>query len=175
MAISDLVSLIPPPVKAPRRADWAAAESHLGVRLPSEYKAIIDIYGLGTFGGIFTLFSPLSGYDHLDLLAQNDAMRSDAATYSSLLDMPVFPEEGGALAFGTFENWEMLYWSVVGDSEKWPILLYEQRGPLADRFEMPLSDFLVALLQQRIETRVLGDYTSLITNTFEPIQWGDRT
>lgn len=170
MALSDLVRLIPPPVKAPTRADWAAAEGHLGVKLPSEYKAIIDLYGLGTFGGIFTLFSPLSGREHLDLLAQNDAMRSDAATYSSLLGMPVFPEQGGALAFGTFENWEMFYWRVVGDSEEWPILIYEQRGPLADSFEMPLSDLLVALLQQRIETCALADYTSLITNSFEPIQ-----
>ena len=121
-----------------------------------------------------TLFSPLAKRRHLNLVAHHDMVQVKFETYSTIFDLPVYPHAGGLLAFGTFENWEMFYWLTEGEPDEWPILINEQRGPEFNRYELPLSVFMVRLLRQELKTTVLADYSSIITSEFEPIVWPDE-
>ncbi|MFF5917321.1 SMI1/KNR4 family protein [Streptomyces flavochromogenes] len=40
---------------------WEAAEKHLGVALPADYKAFLDLYGPGSFDRLFRLARPVEG------------------------------------------------------------------------------------------------------------------
>lgn len=46
MAVSDIISVIPPPPGHGWRAvDWASVEQSLGLPLPQDYKDFIAVYG----------------------------------------------------------------------------------------------------------------------------------
>ncbi len=169
MSIGDLTEFIPPPSVA-AKPNWPLVEAQLGTELPFEYKMIVDAFGLGTFGGIMTLFTPMAERSHLNLISHHEYVQANLHLYSGFIDYPIFPDRGGLLAFGACENWEMFYWITEGKPNEWPILLNEQRGPRYDRFEVTLSEFMTGLLRQELKPSVLADdYGSLVTSEFEPI------
>lgn len=45
------------PIPGPR-VDWPTIEAHLGTRLPSDYKEIVDLFGAGSFDEYFGLAVP---------------------------------------------------------------------------------------------------------------------
>lgn len=59
MAVSDIISVIPPPPGHGWRAvDWASVEQSLGLPLPQDYKDFIAVYGPGTFDDFLHIFLP---------------------------------------------------------------------------------------------------------------------
>ena len=167
MAVTDLTRLIPPP-SGVTKPNWSKAESHLGTRLPSEFKQIVDLYGLGSFGEVMTLFCPETELSHMNLLNQFDSHQTDIVSFRWVLNRPIYPDKGGLLPFGTSENWEMFYWLTEGEPDTWPILINEQRGPEINRFDMSLSQLMVANLRQELKTTVLPDYEDPIAFEFTP-------
>src|SRR4051794_23736409 len=50
--VQELTGLIPPPTSpVDARGDWNSVESALGLKLPTDYKQIIEAYGTGRFFG----------------------------------------------------------------------------------------------------------------------------
>lgn len=172
MTIDALAALIPPPSEpiAAGNTDWPAVEDALGQPLPTEYKQIVDLYGTGSFGGLITLFTPNASRPHLNLIArlEGEPVAILHAEDPDGYPFPPFPEPGGLLAFGTSDNWEMLYWRIGGPPDTWPIIFYEQRGPDYERLELSMSDALVAILSGTAGRSVLPDHWALEVARFEP-------
>ena len=57
--IENLVRVAPvPPGNLRPFCGWAELEQRLGFRLPSDYKALVETYGPGIFGGFIHVFQP---------------------------------------------------------------------------------------------------------------------
>ena len=79
-----LTRLMPPPDEPldPGEPDaWPAIERQLGLRLPSDYKALISTYGSGAIADFINVFNPFSENPHVRLV---DAAESVAATYREI-------------------------------------------------------------------------------------------
>lgn len=50
-----LLDLVPADLAGGERIDWAAAEALLGTKLPSDYRALLDTYGVGDIGELVIL------------------------------------------------------------------------------------------------------------------------
>jgi hypothetical protein len=83
-AVNELVALVPPLSGGSARIDWTTIEESVGLRLPSDYKAIVEAYGPGVFDDFLWVLQPLATNPNLDLLRQKenrlDALRVLAAS-----------------------------------------------------------------------------------------------
>lgn len=77
-ALDQLNALIPPPRSASSAPDWAAIEQRL--RLPADYKRLVEDYGSGAFDDFIRVLQPSETNEHIDLLRQRkvrlDALRA---------------------------------------------------------------------------------------------------
>jgi hypothetical protein len=58
-AIDELKALIPPTRPPLPELDWTSVEERLGLRLPLDYKRLIEAYGQGSFDGFLWVLQPL--------------------------------------------------------------------------------------------------------------------
>jgi hypothetical protein len=159
-SIERLCELCPPPkvpICSPTASDWATVVSELGVHLPNELFRLCAVYGTGTFRGTET--TALSVYcpghkgfvPHMRLECERlQEIRGAHKTDDHPFD--VFPAEGGWLPLGGDENDVWLCWVTKGDPKHWPIVVRWTWGVEGMRtFNLPLTEFLVAILERKIE------------------------
>ncbi|MFC7641032.1 hypothetical protein ACFQX6_08560 [Streptosporangium lutulentum] len=79
--------------------DWSAVETTLGLGLPTDFKALIERYGLGQFLDFITPLTPFGARDLLVQHAQRllDRERSYREQYPDECPYPFYPEPGGLL------------------------------------------------------------------------------
>ncbi|MBB3732477.1 SMI1/KNR4 family protein [Nonomuraea dietziae] len=77
--IDDLVALVPPPTEpVDARGDWHEVEAALGLALPTDFKALIERYGLGQFVDHITPLTPFGAHGPADR-ARSGTARQRAA------------------------------------------------------------------------------------------------
>jgi hypothetical protein len=159
-----LRQLLPPPADPvePGRPDgWAAVETAIGTRLPSDFKAFTELYGSGMVDDFLYLFNPFAAGKDGNLLVEKDrvlaAYRQTRARFPDRLPLPTFPEEGGVLPLGRTENGDELYWVTRRDPDDWPVALLESRAALLEIHPMPVTNLLAALAANQLTSRVLPD------------------
>lgn len=160
MAISDIVSAIPPPPGHGWHAvDWKSVEQCLGLPLPQDYKDFIATYGPGTFDDFLHIFLPATGNDLLDLRSRQ---QQDVGTLR-IIDSE-FPGEipyrvtdpAELLPAAITENGDIIYWHITdpADPDSWTITVNESRGPEWFRYPGGFTSFLAAMLTRRIRVTV---------------------
>ncbi|MFJ9547616.1 SMI1/KNR4 family protein [Streptomyces erythrochromogenes] len=98
----------------PRREVWEASEQHLGVTLPADYKAFMDVYGPGTLGEYLHLdrptglMTPVELEDFWSLEAWLDARKG----WEDLYPFPFHPTLVGSPAGATT--------STAASTTSWP-------------------------------------------------------
>ncbi|MFE3560289.1 SMI1/KNR4 family protein [Streptomyces sp. NPDC059193] len=107
---------------------WAAAEKHLGLTLPTDYKAFLDLYGPGSFDHLLWLGRPVhgtqaemeqiwsvSGRPHLD-----DPERTP---------FPFHPHPGGLIQWGGDHD-GTLYYSLPEEEnpDDWRVVVETEEG-----------------------------------------------
>lgn len=161
-SLDELRRIVPPPAGTSPTVDWASAQAALGVDLPSDYVALIDEWGAGSFDDFLWVFAPGHPNVNLDLVQQAEeqsaALRETAeAGEEHPYEPAVAP--GGLLPWGLTDNGDVCYW-VLSESE--PLLtafiaINESRGPEWHRFDGDLTDFLVGFLTGRERVSVFPD------------------
>ncbi|MFD3679881.1 SMI1/KNR4 family protein [Streptomyces sp. NPDC058613] len=105
--------------------DWTTVEEHLGSRLPSDYKQLMERFGKGTFD---------DGY--IDLHLPED-----------LVVWAGFHEETGALPWASNEQELLLCWVTDGaDPDAWPVCVIEAGEDVGDRFECTATELILQML-----------------------------
>jgi hypothetical protein len=104
---------------AGRAIDWAAVEDGVGVALPTDYKRLMDGYGLLVVGGIFIVSAeelPTAHEVQANSLRKWFAGEPDRAR-------PIHPAPGGLLLCATTEGRDVLWWDTSNpDPDRWPIV-----------------------------------------------------
>jgi hypothetical protein len=124
--------------------------------LPSDWKALVEAYGYGTFADFFHLWSPF--FTACTMMSQArgalDADRTLAASWKGAVPFPLFPESGGALPWGRSDNGDVAYWLTKGKPDAWTVAIWNARG--GERFHLVKGGALAFLEgwlggKQRIE------------------------
>jgi hypothetical protein len=160
VSLSKLQELVSPP-KIPRcptsDSDWKKVQSDLKTKLPSELKTFSQVYGMGIFRGTETtalsIYAPsYPGFVEVVQYECNRFRSMNARKDYAHYPFDLFPDDGGLLPLGVDESGYCLFWETGGDPENYPIVVHWTFGKCGmARFEMTLSELLVALLERTVE------------------------
>jgi hypothetical protein len=168
--LDELVRLAPPPPSpVDGLGDWAAAETALGLALPSDFKDLIARYGRGEFCDLVFLYPPfgectLQGYG-IDILRDEREIRDE---FPEDYPYPLHPEPGGLLVWGGTGNGQRLCWLTEGSPEEWPVVVWSPRGGDYERYAPGAVAFLVGWLSGRVPCRVFPEVFTATAQWFEP-------
>jgi hypothetical protein len=161
-SLDELRRIVPPPAGAPAAVDWVDARGALGVDLPSDYVALVDEWGAGSFDGFLWVFAPGHQNPNLKLVQQAEeqswALRETAdAGEVHPFEPAIVP--GGLLAWGLTDNGDVCYWVLAETEPPRPafVAVNESRGPEWYRFDGDLTDFLVSFLTGRERVPIFPD------------------
>jgi hypothetical protein len=157
--IEQLTELTPPPaVPHGATGDWDAVESELGLALPADFKAAIELYGAGYFAEFITLLTPF-GPDLLRPLARRllTDEQSFRAAHPDRCPYPFYPEFGGLLPWAGTDNGDRLCWLTAGEPDTWTTVAWNPRGWYYEAFDMGAVEFLCGWLTGRVSTTVFPD------------------
>jgi hypothetical protein len=179
--LQKLIWTFRPPIRpqdVPTGAMWKMTEEALGFRLPDDYKALAESYGLGAFDDFLWVLIPNSRNDHLDLLIKGDIslnalkmgeeevvphesqIRTNPMAESRIVEaIPNGPHAQDEVFYpwAITDNGDTLYWLKNRGADRWAIVINESRGPRWARFEMATCEFLAALFRRDIRVEVFPD------------------
>lgn len=159
--LDDLREIAPPPAEPPPPVDWEDAAAQLGLRPPSDYMALVDEWGAGTFDDFIAIYVPGHTNPNLDLIREARgwawALQEEAqAGEQHPFDHRIAP--GGLLAWGVSGNGDPCFWHLrEEDPAAWIVAVQEARSPDWHVYEGGLVDFLVAVLSGRERVSVFPD------------------
>ncbi|WP_202197548.1 SMI1/KNR4 family protein [Streptomyces spororaveus] len=128
-ALEHLQTLLGEPEEAwgrPRREVWEASEQHLGVTLPADYKAFMDVYGPGTLDGYLHLNRPtgLMTPAELEIFWSLEGWRDARRGAEDLYPFPFHPDPGGLIPWGHDEHSSEYYFLASDpDPGSWEIVV----------------------------------------------------
>jgi hypothetical protein len=163
-AFERLLDLIPAPTSGGVAIDWIAVERGLGLRLPPDYKHIVETYGLGLFDGFLWILHPTTPNSNLRLDKQIEATRWALVEVSD-----AFAQPNELTAWARTENGDTCYWlnrDHSDDPDHWQIAVNESRGPDWEVFDLTTSGWLEAVLSGRLRTPLFPEDFPSASPTF---------
>ena len=155
--------------------DWPEVERELGMALPPDYRALCEHFGAGTFMGEIVFTAPEDDDPDLGLLPFARDVAEIQREFREEGGHPIFPEPGGAFAWGRTANALQLCWVTEGDPADWRIAVIKGRGAFGPNdyylYSGGIAQFLLDVLTARItdlpylDMREFGDPAK---PTFEP-------
>ncbi len=129
-----LEEVIPVP-EDPKNAkgDWAQVEKELGIRVPEDYRKIIETYGDHGWNDFISVFNPFSDNRNLNLASKSkeilkyeNMLRDESPHYYPIA---IFPEKEGIFPWAVTDNGDYLFWITKGDCARWPTMIRDSRAP----------------------------------------------
>jgi hypothetical protein len=146
-AADELLALVAPPEDPPPPPDWEAVERDLGVRLPADYKWLVERYGPGSFGRFLHVLTPggESQYVRLEAVARRAVQLLDSARETGL-PLPIPPEE--LLPVAVTDNGDTVYWvrRPADDPDAWHIAANGARNTKWPEFDGGVVAFLASVM-----------------------------
>ncbi len=175
----DLFDVVRPPARPvdARPADddaWNDVEFRLGLRLPQDFKKLVEVYGSGSWGSFLTTLNPFSLDPELNLERRvHDILRLDHGNqraFPTEVPFPLYPERDGLFPWAFTSTGLRLYWLADENLEPdaWQILVLEGLGFLFERYQPPATDLLVRFVTGEINSRILGELRPEYRGTFCP-------
>lgn len=160
-AMLELFRLSAPPagIRALDPSVWGEVEAQLGTSLPSDYRALVDAYGLVGVDDEVWIFQPnrpLSGAD-IACRAARFGEFLDARPALRRAGFASYPRPGGLLPCGYTAGASLIAWQTGGRADGWPLVLLERDGVEFERFDGGIVAFIVALLEGRRFDTVLPE------------------
>jgi hypothetical protein len=173
MSLQQLLSTAPPPENPNETGSskaWEKIDQRLGVKLPKDYKNLINHYGTGSFNDSITLFNPFAGNESLNLFhalethhkATQMAQLVVDSNWTAIQPFELYPAHHGLLPWGSTENFEKnLFWKVDGVPKKWATVFYDLRNGEYEIWKMPCTKLLAGIFTGEIQSVLLPeDYSS---------------
>lgn len=161
-AIPELTALVPPPEPHGLTFDWTGTEQRLNLRLPADYKLLVETYGPGAFDGFIWVLHPSDNHN-LDLYRQRDsqldALRTLATSGIEEISFSIDPADSVLVPWAITDNGDVCYWVTVpiDDPDNWTVAINESRGPDWAIFEGSASQCLTGLLSQSLRLGIFPD------------------
>lgn len=156
MGHDGLVRLVAPPAEpVEARGEWTVVESALGVRLPDDYKWLVENYGWGEFCDFLYLRTPFgtNPYNGVEWQSGRPSGAND-----------------GLLIWGTTMDADRLCWLTAGEPRDWPVVVWDRDGDY-ETFAPGAVDFVESWAGGRLDSRLLVGMEPHLApwfNTFRP-------
>ncbi|MDW6065077.1 SMI1/KNR4 family protein [Streptomyces sp. FXJ1.4098] len=154
-SLSELVRRVPPPAEAvDGHGDWEAAEAVLGVRLPTDFKALVETYGRGEFCDHICLRTPFGEDNPVRLAAICSRTTTACGRCSPRTSLSALPRAGRADRVGGDGQRTPSVLAHRGPPDEWPVVVwsrdddYEEYGP-------GTADFLEGWITGRIVSEAM--------------------
>lgn len=144
-----LASLLDWHDKATVSLSWDEVESLLGVRLPGDYKQLMNRFPSGVFAEQIYLYSPIQNAESLDMfrsrweadLAWLTQLRDDK---SETIPYSIHPEPGGLIPWGLGDE-QYFYWKTddADDPDAWTVVFADYLAGDWGEYAGTVSSFLL--------------------------------
>lgn len=161
--VERLASVVGLAVAEAARYDWVSVEASLGgLRLPADYKRLVETFPAGRFQRFVSIIRPgdkaHSGDEYLGYyrfrLEDMRMARADEAD-PAVFPYPIFPEEGGLLPWGEGPRGELFYWRTgAAEPSSWDVVVSDQTWTKWDRFTGTTCQFLMHVVSNEFEGNV---------------------
>lgn len=122
-ALQDLLELVPPPpAHGHVEVDWNLVEVEMGLRLTSDYKSLVDIYGAGQFDRFLTVYQPVTPFLNTELAYRARRQNEILAQLRDGGREHIPFTEGTLLPVAGTDNGDTIYWVLEPQ-------LIQTRGP----------------------------------------------
>lgn len=135
--LTQLLALAPPPdypLFAGTPSRWDEVEHKIGTALPQDYKSLVNLYGLGSFGGYICLLNPFvpdlgpnslsNFYRAMNFLNEMDYLRLE--TPDDRPPLPPYPSLGGLLPWGQeCSDGGIQCWLTKGTPDEWGCIILD--------------------------------------------------
>ncbi len=146
---------------------WEAAEKHLGVALPTDYKAFLDLYGPGSFDHLFWLVRPVEGtqveLEQIWSMSARQHLDDPERT-----PFPFHPHPGGLIQWGGDGDGTMYYFlPEEEDPDDWRVVVETEEGEWHEA-PGPFTEFLLSCVEGPHRPPFLGRYRPGPTLRYHP-------
>jgi hypothetical protein len=145
---------MPPGPEDGDHVDWRAVRRDLGCQLPTDFRDLIAVYGVGTIDECLMVLPPTNA-EHESAIPSVGQMTptpdKTAWLEHTKSDYPLWPDPGALLCGLRMVdiNGDLtgaVYWRTVGpDPEKWPLVVWQRYRPFVE-FELSMTGLLVKWL-----------------------------
>ena len=161
-SIRALSQIMAPPVRESLLSvPWERSAVESGFDLPPDYREFIDLYGQGAVRGELDIHMPwISGpwlggeggfsylVEYMNILWDPESFRRLRTQSPGAYPYPLFPEEGGLLAWAHNGNADYCFWLTdKGDPAHWPVIVWDRAA--WRRYDCGMAELLVRLLAGR--------------------------
>ena len=167
MFLEQFIRSIPAP-ENPRETGtpkaWEKIEKHLGLVLPSDYKALINAYGTGCFADFIIVYNPFAQNEYHNLFFALDVLHQAArpsrisrgSAWTAVSPFELYPAKQGLLPWGCTSNFgDFFFWQVNNAPDTWETIFYNLRNGEYEVWKVPLTEFLYRLFTRGIESVLL--------------------
>lgn len=177
----DLIELVTPPECTSAfgsAGDWSLVEGILEMKLPDDFKRLINGYGAGCFSHFLYPLSPFAPFKtSLNLLSGETKQLLSAYTTGQVEypqyapPFPAYPKEGGLFPWAITINGDTLFWLRKGACEDWPIVICDSKfSEEYDLFELNSTEFLCQWILGELAPKVFPQGQPLPERIFVPYQ-----
>lgn len=162
-AVAELATLLGKPEFVPSLVDWKGVERRLGTTLPLDYKEFCALYPAFIADDFIRVDHPSCRNENMNLV--KDGWERTSELKGLVEDFPeqyafgAFPDIGGLLCWGSSTSSEQLYWLTVGQADDWNVVAGDYQDDHLV-FDGGFAEFLVEIFKGRLNTPVLGDYST---------------
>ncbi|MFL9674322.1 MULTISPECIES: SMI1/KNR4 family protein [Pseudomonas] len=157
--INKLIALLSPPSQRIfDNAVWATFESEGGLRLPSDFKQFISIYGCGAVDDFVWVLDPFSENSNLNFDKSQyfiDAYAVMRQEFLSDYPRPDYPAEGSFLPWAVTDNGETFVWLVDGEPDSWKVAIHSSDQGEEEIYNFGCVEFILKLLSRDISSKIL--------------------
>lgn len=137
---------------------WTVPEIALGVRLPEDYKWLVETYGWGEFCDSLYLRTPFGTSKYNGVEWQSGRLSGAPDRDRERYPYPLQPSPGGLLIWATTMDADRLCWLTVGAPEDWPVGVWSRDGQY-ETFAMGAAEFIEGWAGGHVSSRQLVDVT----------------
>ena len=166
-AVEALAEAVPPPERRvwPPSIDWAAFEDHNGFAAPTDYRHLLETYGVGSFGtgatehGWLYLLDPFAAGTSLVERSDWDRRNMRGLQRQFPEQHPgwaIWPEEGGLLPWADTIDGDQVGWWTEGEPDRWGTRFFGRHVEF-EEFGEGAAAFILGLLTGVLEDSTLDE------------------
>jgi hypothetical protein len=166
-AVAALAEAVPPPERRvwPPSIDWAAFEDRNGFAAPTDYRHLLDRYGVGSFGkgatehGWLYLHDPFAAGTSLVERSDWDRRNMRGLQLRFPEQYPgwsIWPEVGGLLPWAGTIDGDQVGWWTIGEPDRWGTRFFGRHGEF-EEFSEGAASFILGLLTGELEDSMLDE------------------
>ncbi len=174
--IDEIKAILEPPqapVDIGSSEQWLEVTRKLGIRLPNDFEAFVNIYGSGEIGDFLTVLNPFAQNHHVNLIYQLpeilSGMRELKEEFPDDYGIPLYFEPGGFIPWGMSNTGDIYGWLTTGSQGRWKTLVIPRHDhPLTQQFDLSFGQFILNSLSGKTSSGAIPEEWKECQINFSP-------